>query len=185
MKWLSCEAESKPVRGCIVSCMTDSETRLRDWVITRCKFRAEHACERFLRVLDKVPEEKINWSPSPTAKTPLQIIAHAAGYNYGFARVIRSGTFPPVDDFLGPIHAKIASITTLEQAREELRAGTAEVVAALDAVTPERMDSQVKMPDGSDASFAFFMNIPADHMYGHLYQIDYLQTCWNDQEVHL
>jgi hypothetical protein len=29
------------------------------------------------------------------------------------------------------------------------------------------------------------MTIPAKHLYGHAAQIDYLQTCWGDQEVHL
>jgi hypothetical protein len=29
------------------------------------------------------------------------------------------------------------------------------------------------------------LTIPAIHLYGHAAQIDYLQTCWGDQAVHL
>lgn len=152
-------------------------------VISMCKARATEAMERFLCVLSFVPEHKVNWSPAPTAKSALQIAAHCAGYGGAFAPVIRDGTFPRVEEFLGPIQATIESIETLDQAEAVLRKGIADTLAALDAVKPEQMGATVLTPIGPQP-FAFFLDIPARHLFAHTAQIDYLQTCWGDMEVH-
>ena len=153
-------------------------------VITTCKERATQAMERFLRVLSFVPADKLTWSPAPTAKSALQIAAHCAGYSGGFVPILRSGKFPSVEEFLGPIEAAIQSITTLVQADAVLRNGTAETVAALDAVRPEWIGAVIDTPIGPQP-FSFFIDLPARHLDNHTAQIDYLQTCWGDQEVHL
>src|SRR5262249_29165268 len=114
--------------------------------IATCKRRAEQAMERFLRVLSFVPAEKLDWRPSPTAKSALQIAAHAAGYGGGFARLIREGKFPPVEEFLGPIKEKIESIGTLEQAEAVLRRGIVETLAALDTVSTEQIGAVIDTP---------------------------------------
>jgi hypothetical protein len=156
-----------------------------DDFIANCKDRATGAMEWFLRAFSHVPEDKLSWSPSPTARNALQIAAHCAGFSGGFASVIGTGEFPAdVDDFLGPIHARIASINTREEAESMLREGIAETVAALDTVQPEQIDAMVITPQGS-TPFAFYMTIPAIHLLIHTGQLDYLQTCWGDQEVHL
>ena len=77
------------------------------------------------------------------------------------------------------------TITTLEQAEAVLRQGIADTLAALDTVKPEQIGSKVDAPGVGQAPFTFFMTIPARHLDGHAAQIDYLQTCWDDQEVHL
>lgn len=149
-----------------------------------CKERATKAMSHFLLTLSFVPADKLNWSPTPTAKSALQIAAHCAGYSGGFASIIRSGTFPSsVEEFLGPIESAINGITTLEQAETVLRKGIADIVTALDAVEPELIGAMIDAPQGR-TPFTFFMNIPAQHLYAHAAQIDYLQTCWGDQEVH-
>jgi hypothetical protein len=154
-------------------------------VITMCKERATEELEYFLNTLSFVPADKLTWSPTPTAKSALQIAAHCAGYSGGFASIIRAGRFPSsVEEFLGPIQSAIQSITTLEQAETMLRKGIADTVAALDTVKPEQVGAMIDSPQGQ-TPFTFFMNIPAIHLNGHGAQIDYLQTCWDDQEVHL
>jgi hypothetical protein len=153
-------------------------------VISMCKARATEAMEHFLCVLSFVPEDKLTWSPTPTAKSALQIAAHCAGYGGAFAPVIRDGTFPrSVEEFLGPINATIEGITTLGQAEAVLRKGITDTIAALDAVKPEQIGAMIVTPIGRQP-FTFFMDIPARHLFAHAAQIDYLQTCWGDQEVH-
>lgn len=153
--------------------------------IARCKRQATQAMEQFLLVLSHVPADKLTWSPVPTAKSALQIAAHCAGYSGGFALLISAGKFPmDVQDFLGPIQTRIESITTLEQAEATLRQGIADTLTALDTVRPEQIGAMIDTPHGK-WPFLFFMTIPANHLLGHTAQIDYLQTCWGDQEVHL
>ncbi|MGC4042550.1 MAG: DinB family protein [Armatimonas sp.] len=152
--------------------------------ITRCKERATQAMDYFLHTLSFIPADKLTWSPTPTAKSALQIAAHCAGYSGGFAAILKVGAFPAsADEFLGPIESAINSIITVEQAETMLRKGIADTVAALDALTLEQVESFTATPQGQ-TPFTFFMTIPAYHLEGHATQIDYLQTCWGDQEVH-
>lgn len=64
-----------------------------------------------------------------------------------------------------------------------LRQGMEETIEALSTVQPDQIGSRIDSPQGP-TPFLFFMSIPADHLRSHGYQIDYLQTCWDDQEVH-
>jgi hypothetical protein len=153
-------------------------------IVTMCKDRAIQEMEYFLHTLSFVPADRLTWSPTPTAKSALQIAVHCAGYSGGFASIIRTGKFPSsVEEFLDPIQSAIENITTLEQAETMLRKGIADTVAALDTVKPEQVGAMIDAPQGK-TPFTFFMNVPALHLNGHAAQIDYLQTCWGDQEVH-
>ncbi len=153
--------------------------------ILQSQARVTQATEHFLRSLRHVPPDRLEWSPTPTAKSALQIAAHVAGYSGGFAGILRRGAFPEnVEDFLGPIEARTKSVTHADQAETVLREGTAETLAALERVRPEWIGATIETPIGP-TSFLFFMNIPADHLIGHAYQIDFLQTCWGDLEIYI
>jgi hypothetical protein len=153
--------------------------------IAMCKERATEAMDYFLRVLSFVPADKLTWSPAPTAKSALEIAAHCAGYSAAFAWIIRAGKFPcTVEEFRATVHSAIDSITTLEEAEAMLRKGIADSITALDTVKPEQVGSIVDSPQGS-TPFNFFLTLPAAHLESHVAQIDYLQTCWGDLEVHL
>ncbi len=65
-----------------------------------------------------------------------------------------------------------------------LRSGIAETIAAFDTVKPEQIGELVDTPHGQ-TPFTFFLTLPAMHLHAHDGQIDYLQTCWGDMEVHL
>src|SRR5438045_3366626 len=102
-----------------------------------------------LRSLSHVPADKLTWSPTPTAKSALQIAAHCAGYSGGFPSIISAGKFPAsVEEFLGPIDSAIKGITTLEQAEIVLRQGIADTTAALDTVKPELIGAMIDLPEG-------------------------------------
>jgi hypothetical protein len=156
-----------------------------DDYIAMCKERTAEALDRFLHDLSFVPADRLNWRPTPTAKSALEIAAHCAGYSGAFASIISAGKFPGSrEEFRGPILARIKSITTLEEAETMLRKGIEDTIAALDAVKPEQIDAIIKAPHGSPP-FKFFLTLPAFHLENHGAQIDYLQTCWGDLEVHL
>jgi hypothetical protein len=64
------------------------------------------------------------------------------------------------------------------------RRGTDEVVTALDTLTPEEVDMRLDSSLGWTMPMTFLMTLPGTHAMSHTAQIDYLQTCWGDQEVH-
>ncbi|HEX5323921.1 MAG TPA: DinB family protein [Capsulimonadaceae bacterium] len=154
-------------------------------MIAMCKERATEALNYFLNTLSFVPADKLTWTPTPTAKSALQITAHCAGYSGGFAAIIRAGKFPwSGEEFRNMVHATIDSITTLEEAEAVLRKGIADSLAALDTVKPEQVGAMIDAPALGRTPFLFIMTLPASHLEGHATQIDYLQTCWDDQVVH-
>lgn len=153
--------------------------------IAMCKERAIQAMDRFLHNLSFVPADKLTWSPAPTAKSALEIAAHCAGYSGGFASIIRAGKFPSSrDEFRSGVESAIEGIATLQQAETVLRKGIADTIAALDTVRPEQVGAIIDTPHGR-TPFKFFLTLPALHLETHGAQIDYLQTCWGDMEVHL
>src|ERR1051326_1366867 len=46
--------------------------------IEKAKANFTRVKERMSHLLELTPEDKLNWSPSPSARTPLQIVAHSA-----------------------------------------------------------------------------------------------------------
>lgn len=155
-------------------------------MITSCKQSAVRGMERFLKTLSFVPDDKLTWSPSPTAKTPLRIAAHTALMAGNFAQLIRHGKFPAMDmaQLFAALNAAEEAITTREAVIELFQKNTEDVLAALDAATPEQIASTVETPFGFSASMAMFMSAPGIHAQTHAAQIDYLQTCWGDQDPH-
>lgn len=153
--------------------------------IASCKERTSEAMDRFLHDLSFVPADKLTWSPAPTAKSALEIAAHCAGYSGAFAWIIAVGKFPcSRDEFRARVRAAIETVKTVEEAETMLRKGIADTIAALDTVKPEQVGATVESPQGQ-TPFKFFLTLPAAHLESHDGQINYLQTCWGDLEVHL
>ena len=157
-----------------------------DDLVAMCKQNAVRGMERFLKTFSFVPDDKLTWTPSPTAKSALRIAAHTACTAGNFAMLIRYGKFPTTDmaKLFADLNAAEEMVTTREAAVELLRKNTDDILAALDAATPELIACTLETPFGFSAPMAFFMNIPGSHAENHAAQVDYLQTCWGDQEVH-
>lgn len=154
-------------------------------LITISQQRAVHAMEHFLIVLSFVPEDKLTWSPSPTAKNAIQIAAHTAVTAGNFAKMLNERQLPQnVEEHLARTNAAEAALTTIADIEAAFRKNTDDVVAALATLTPEEVDMRLDSGQGWDAPMTWLMNLPAMHATGHTYQLDYLQTCWGDLEVH-
>ncbi|NLC58550.1 MAG: DinB family protein [Armatimonadetes bacterium] len=150
--------------------------------VAAVKEQTRMAKERLLKTFSFVPEEKLTWSPSPTAKSALQILAHTGTSNQSLAALLRGE--PGGAEEHERLHAAEAAITTRAQAVQLIEESTEEVLAALDTLTPERIASMVETP-WLTAPMPFFMGLPALHMQGHAAQIDYLQTIWGDEQFHM
>ncbi|HEY0867624.1 MAG TPA: hypothetical protein VGE01_09600, partial [Fimbriimonas sp.] len=57
--------------------------------VAASKRSAVEGMEMFLRNFSHVPDDRLDWSPTPTSKSALQIAAHTALYAGRFARMIR------------------------------------------------------------------------------------------------
>jgi hypothetical protein len=154
--------------------------------ITQARQATEAAKAQLLGTFEHVPEDRLHWSPSPTARTALQIVAHCGAANRAFAAVLRGEELPrpaSAEEAAAQIRAGGRDVTTRTAAVKLVEDSTAEVIRALEKVSPELIQTAPMSPFGA-FPFPFWMHLPSEHMGGHARQIDYLQTIWGDHEDH-
>lgn len=156
-------------------------------LVEKTKQDTERTKAQLLKTFEFVPDDKLHWSPSSSARTPLQIVSHCGAANKAFAALLRGEEVPLPSD---PAEAAAVirnggrEITTREGAIQLVEDSIAEVMHALDKVTPEMLETNPKSPFGP-MPYVFWMQLPSQHMSVHAPQIDYIQTIWGDLEDHL
>lgn len=157
-------------------------------IVAQSKRNAVNGMDLFLRNFSHVPDERLNWSPAPTAKSALRIAAHTAVHQARFAKMIRERQLPSsegLDELLSKWRAEEEAVTTREEMIEIFRAGTDEVLAAIDTLTPEDLGRTLDSGAGWSVSMTWVINLPGWHASVHTGQIDYLQTCWGDLQIYV
>lgn len=156
--------------------------------IESAKQRAVSGMELFLRNFAYVPDDKLEWTPAPTAKSAMRIAAHTALYAGRFATMIRERQLPAPESLTEWIAARDAeeiALTDRTEMERVFRAGTAEVLAALDTLSAADMDLVLDSGQGWSIPMRQVIAFPGWHATVHLGQIDYLQTCWGDQTIYV
>ena len=123
-----------------------------------------------------VPEDKLHWQPTPTAKSAFQVAAHVAASNEFFVACLQGN--PPATDFGAAmvwIDARAAEYTTREELTNTLQATRTQ----LDTIMQNIPDQMIENPE-----VAMILEITAYHPESHAAQIDLLQTCWGDMEFY-
>lgn len=155
-------------------------------LIEQCKQSALRGKSQFLNTFAFVPDDKLTWSPSPTAKSALRVAAHVGITNQAFAGILRGEKMPGTsfEELIERMNAAEQGVTSREQAVQMIEESTAAVLAALDSMTPEAVGSMVETPV-VNAPMTFFMSLPGMHAGNHAAQVDYLQTIWGDLAMHM
>jgi len=156
--------------------------------IDAAKQRTVSAMEMFLRNFSHVPDDKLHWQAAPGAKSPLRIAAHTALYAARFAAMLETRALPFPDDldaWLAQRDQEERQVSTREEVEAAFRAGTERVLAALDALSPEDLEGTLDSGQGWQMPMRFLVDLAAMHANLHCGQIDFLQTCWGDQEVYV
>lgn len=155
--------------------------------VSRAKAQLEGSTKRLLHLLSFVPDDKLAWTPSASAKSSLQLIVHCARSDAFFAQVI-TGTVPEpiatVERFFADLHIADPSIATRDHAAALLEASTSELLAALDTLTAENLETPHPSPVGAYPP-SFWLGIVAEHRTTHTGQLEYLQTIWGDLDNHM
>lgn len=157
-------------------------------VIEQVKQTFLQSKEGLLKSFRTTPDERVNWAPSPSSRTPAQLVAHSAVAIENIRTQLDGTPFPikttvEADE---SFRAWERDITTREQALDLLEKNSAKFLEWLDALTPEKMEYNAEMPFGLGLyPVAASLNFPSDHMRYHIAQLDYLQTIYGDQEWYL
>ena len=155
-------------------------------VIEESKTEFTRAKERIAKCLDVTSEDKLNWSPSSTSRTPIKLVAHSAMAIQGIGGILAGKPFPftSMAEMDATFRAEEEIVTTKEQALALLEETSAAYLKWLDTVTPEQLASTVQFPMGA-MPMAVAITFAADHMRSHAAQLDYLQTIIGDLDWHL
>jgi hypothetical protein len=89
-----------------------------------------------------------------------------------------------IPEFVARINAAAEALTNRSEIESLFRQNTDEVIAALDTLTPEAIGMTLDTGLGLSVSMTRLMMLPGTHAFSHAAQIDYLQTCWGDEDVH-
>ncbi|MBX3097734.1 MAG: DinB family protein [Fimbriimonadaceae bacterium] len=151
------------------------------------KLSAVDGMEYFLRNFGHVPDERLHWSPTPTSKSPIRVAAHTALYASRFAKMIRDRRLPSPDQldvWLADRNAEEEALTERHEMETTFRTGTAEVIEILDSLNPEDMEVIFDTGLGWSMPMTKMIALPGWHATLHGGQIDYLQTCWGDEQIY-
>ncbi|MBS1709866.1 MAG: DinB family protein [Armatimonadetes bacterium] len=151
-------------------------------LVAAAKAEFDRAKARMVNALNSTPDEKINWSPSPTSRTPVEIVVHSALGTSGLQGWIAAGMpaegFDPVAIDAGSREAE-SKVKTREEAFAMLDDASTKFHGWLDSLTEDDLAKVHQSPFGPFPMTAA-MTIPADHIRGHVAQIDYIQTIHGD-----
>jgi hypothetical protein len=157
--------------------------------IAQAKSEFEQAKQGLLLALDTTAEERLDWKPSETARSPVEVAAHAA---------------IAIESMLGNLRGDTFALATPQEAdryflEKEKGARRGWVVEVLERNSemyylwldylPESSDldwGDVEMPFGMGwVPMRTAIGFMAAHLNWHTAQIQYIQTIYGDRETHL
>ena len=156
-------------------------------LVATYKVSAVEGMEYFLRNFSHVPDERLDWSPTPTSKSAIRIAAHTAVTNGNFAKMLRERKLPgreEIPDHVARTEAAELAVTSRVEMEVLFRKNTAEVLAALDTLTSDELELSLDSGLGWSMPMTRLMGLAGWHSTLHAGQIDYLQTCWGDQQIY-
>lgn len=150
--------------------------------IAAAKAAFERASGRLLTVFGATPDDKLNWSPSPTARTPLQLAVHC-GQGMGFIQRSLEGAQAPsmtTEQFDASFREAESKYTTRDEAVNLIEQNSAAYIAWLEGLGDEQVSGIWHSPFG-DVPMAMGIMVPTYHTANHTAQIEYIQTIYGDR----
>ena len=139
------------------------------------------------RSLANTPDDRIDWSPSPSARTPLHIVAHAADSVRHLHNTFRGIVFPLPTSAEGDRSFREweAKFTTREAALEELETNSLAYLDWLENFPPDQLATSVQFPYKiGSLPIGLGITFVPRHTLWHAAQIDYIQTIYGDRDWH-
>jgi hypothetical protein len=127
----------------------------------------------FVFNLEAIPEDKLDWKPSPETKSALQLAGEVATVASSTIPVLQGSGWTPVPL---PVPA------TLSEARELVLKSVEEFAAAMEATDPASLQRVLELPFGKFLA-ARFVLFPLIDLIHHRGQLAYIQSLLGDAEV--
>lgn len=152
--------------------------------IPEAKSTFQMSIDRIKRILNRTPDERLLWSPAPTARTPLAQVVHAATsighiHNMVMGNPYTTATMEEADAEFLVLEGKIS---TREEALALLDRNSIAYLDWLDRLAEDQLSKLVTTPFGmGEAPIGFMLMMITFHTNDHAAQMDYIQTCYGDR----
>lgn len=134
---------------------------------------ARWAARDFVFNLEAIPADRLDWKPTPEAKSALQLAGEVAGVAGNTIPVLQGGDWTP---------APLPQPATLEEARQMVLEQADAYSAALEAADPASLQRTLDLPFGKFKA-ARFVLFPLIDLIHHRGQLCYIQSLLGDAEV--
>ncbi len=142
-------------------------------------FAVERAAERFLHGLRQVPDDRLDWKPTETAKTPLQIAARMSGHVRFVARAIADRTVPDRAQFYAD------PPTTRDEAEAAVLAAAGTLVYVLERLSPEDLEQPMQAPWGETLPVRRYLPMSLNSLSYFQGQLNYAQLAYGDADPNI
>lgn len=140
------------------------------------------------RALATTPDDRINWSPAPTARTPIQLVAHAAWSLGSMHEMLQGRTYavPTTEQADKEFREWEGHFSTREKVLSLLEKNSAEFLSWLESLDPKELQTVITFPFGmGEAPMSVALPFMAVHVNWHAAQLAYLQTIYGDRDWHM
>jgi hypothetical protein len=140
---------------------------------------------QLVATFDRVPNDRKNWSPAPTARTPIEIVVHCAESIHNISEMIAGRPFhvPTTREADEIFRVNEAKISTPQRALALLETNTAAFLQVLESLTPTDLERPFVPPFGlGEVPLPISLGFPTDHTRWHIAQLEYLQTVYGDRD---
>lgn len=156
-------------------------------LIEKTKNEFLYAKSRMEKLLAETPEERLNWSPAPSARTPLELVGHTAWAVKSIHETLKGNTFaiktPLEADAI--FRKEETEFKTRERVLGLLNQNGNDFISWLDELEPDSFDTMVKLPfDLGHAPLGIAIGFISMHTNHHCAQLEYLQTVYGDRVWH-
>ena len=141
-----------------------------------------------LRALETTPDERLNWSPSSTARTPLAVFVHAADSVRHIHAMLDGRTYavPTTAEAERDFRERERAFRKRDEGLVLFERNCEAYLELLDTLTHERLESKVRMPFGlGEAPMEIALFAAPKHTDWHTAQINYIQTVYGDHNWHI
>lgn len=142
---------------------------------------------RMMELLAATPEDKLNFKPSPTARSIIEIVAHAAHALENIAMQLGGTPFPIPNTSEANVVFQVhdSAFNTREAVQAYLEEKFHKYIAILENFTEEDLTRMAPLPFGlGEAPIGYYMTMGNVHTLGHVAQIEYVQTIYGDRDWH-
>lgn len=144
--------------------------------------------DRMIELLNATPDDRLQWKPSPSSRSIIEIVAHSGNALRNIATQL-SGTpytVPTSAEANASFLEHDAQFQTREQAAEYLEENCQRYIGVLDSLSEADLGRMVILPFNlGEAPVGFFMGMGNLHTMGHIAQIEYVQTIYGDHDWHM